>query len=283
VCIERMLRQMNTRVDRAPKGMRRNVENETTWSKNQKTINWQVEWIRLGGGGKVLSKAMCTKPIGDFYAALREEERKKSLSDEERKAEKKRKAEESKQKQAKKIKSDGHGDFDFMINLMTSTILQDPQTTSWNFTPTYSPIPSARGSPLQLTSKAPMYDFKLYLLRPYTKSCFPKVLVPLDPAKPLSRILRFRIVLEFPTIYVLENGSETLLEQFMLEKDFCAATGQVAPHDSDEEMDGAKNEEDDDNTEDEEDEDEETTSSSGSDSDEDMEDGEVLALVQDET
>ena len=282
VCIERMLKQMNTRVERAPKGMRRNVENQTSWSKNQRTINWQVEWIRLDGAGRVLSKAMGTKPIGDFYVLLREEERKKGLSEEERRTEKKRKADESKQRLAKKMKSDSHRDVNLITNSMTLSTLQDPQTAAWNLEPTYSPIPSSKESLPPSISIAPVYDFKLYLLRPHTPSSFPKVLVPLDPAKPLSRLLRWRIVLEFPTIYIQENISDTLSDKFLLEKDFCAAKpGEVAPQDSDEEMDVTYNQEEDeeDDTEDEEDEDEEaeeTTSSSGSDSDEDMEDEEII-------
>ena len=279
VCIERMLRQMNTRVERAPKGMSRNVENKTSWSRNHRTINWQVEWI-LMEGGRVLSKMLGTKPIGDCYVALREELRRRGLSEEERRAEKKRKANDTKQRQAKRMKSDGHGNVDLLTDIESISNLQDPQTTAWNLKPAYFPIPGARELSQQPLSVAHPHEFKLYLLRPHTPSSFPKVLVPLDPAKPLSRILRWRIVLEFPTIYVQINTSEPLSDKFMTEKDFCTAKpGETAPQDSDEDVDSTDDEEDsEDDAEDDGDEDKqdvETTSSSGSDSDEYMEDGEI--------
>lgn len=90
----------------APKGMRRNLENETSWSKGQKSIHWQVEWIREGDAGRILGKAMGKTPIGEVYGAILEAERKRSLSEEDLRLEKKRRAgDRAAQLQAKKLKA----------------------------------------------------------------------------------------------------------------------------------------------------------------------------------
>ncbi|KAB8294039.1 hypothetical protein EYC80_009497 [Monilinia laxa] len=255
--ITKMLQSSGITVAKAPSGMSRNLENTSSWSKSQKCMNWQVEWIReADAGGRILNKSIEKWPISDIYSLLLEEQRRKNMSPEEKAAEKKRKAEESKERQAKKIKSD-----EGLLDISPLSLFQDP-TGAWNIIldqPTLSnttKLESQSFTPRKLASK-----YQFYLHRPKTRSSYPKVLVPIDPTQSLCKVLENRTVLEFPTIYVFE--SKELPQTFMLEKAYIAATGDGPAQES----------------ESEESEDDDTTSSSDSSSDEDedteMEDGEV--------
>jgi len=256
-CINRILKAYKIRVYRAPKGMKRNVENSTTWSKKQKDINWQVEWIRDGNPSRLLAKALGFKAVVKAYSEIYEADRKLNLTDEELRMEKKRKAGQVKERYAKRAKLECERELD-----MTYTPrLQNPKTSAWNVMQTGYVIGEAE----QDEVPAWMTALHFYLHRPNTPSTFPKVLVPLDSSKPLLYQLRKRELLEFPTIYVREQ--DTLPENCMLEMDFLKATGKRL-NNSDEASSSSEEESDDDDT-----------STSGSDSSEDegseMEEGEI--------
>lgn len=215
--IERTLLSMGTVVHRAPKGMQRNRENGTSWSKGSRCIHWQVEWMVDNGQRKVLNKVIGNNLIGEVYLAILDEERMSKMTGQEKRAERKRKADELKQQISKIARTDGPGE-----DLTPIPALQDPETGAWSLSP--FPIPDvAPGDPLKHTISLSQH---LYLLRPRTPSSFPKVLVPLDPSKSLDQQLKRRAVLEFPTIFVLDSGPQDLPGQFMLEHTYITATGQ---------------------------------------------------------
>ena len=263
VQIQRALNRMGTVVERAPKGIQRNRENGTTWSRNQKCIHWQVEWICAGELGRSLGKAIGKNPIGEVYMSFVEERRKLKMTDEEKRVEKKRKAVGLKRRLTKKAKSD-----EPPPDPTPTPMLQDPETGSWSFTSGIS-IQEMAHEELTAPEPTPSLSHHLYLLRPHIPSSFPKVLCPLEPSKSLDHHLQRRVLLEFPTIYVLESRPEDLPEQFMLEGHYLAETGQK-PLDvdmggglsEDEEMASTGNEDE--------------TSSSESNEDEEMEDGEIV-------
>lgn len=58
-----------------------------------------------------------------------------------------------------------------------------------------------------------------YLLRPSTESSS-RVLIPRKPGNTLTEAIRDEVVLEYPTIYVLPKGPESLPDGFILEKDY---------------------------------------------------------------
>jgi len=249
-CIHRILRAYKIRVFRAPKGMRRNVENTTSWSRKSRSINWQVEWIREGASERLLAKALGHRNLGHVFAEIMEEERKVHLTANERKTEKKRRAEQNKERYAKRLKLERQNELD----MTTISRLQNTQTGAWRDIPSYS-----------LTgpddSEAAGANLHFFLHRPNTPSSFAKVLVPLDHSRPLLDQLRKRELNEFPTIYVQEH--DTLPEHCMLEKDFLKATG-LPPINPDESSSSEEPSGDDD------------TSTSGSDSsDVEMEEGEI--------
>lgn len=220
-CIKAMLKMMGTRVHRAPKGMQRNAVNGTSWSKNNRQINWQVEWMRNAGTTRQLGKVLNHKSIAYHYDEWYEEDRRSRMTEEERRALKKRKAVEIKDRATKRARHNSNLPTDLTI----SSRLQDPGTGAWRFdspsssqtnlTPAFSPDTYCR-----------INNHQLYLLRPLTSSKFPKILVPIEPNQPLSEILQKRDVVEFPTIYVFEEPIASLPVGFMLEEEYLVATGQ---------------------------------------------------------
>ncbi|KAH8816240.1 hypothetical protein F5884DRAFT_775503 [Xylogone sp. PMI_703] len=277
--------EMEIRVRAAPKQMKRNAENATNWSKNQKCVNWTVEWVQVREGSaatRILSKTLDRHPIGSVFADLLEEERRKGLNEEERRLEKKRKAEEIKARGTKKAKMEV-----VAANVCSAcavAAMQDPANNSWSLVPA-SMLGSATAATTSSTSadtqhsssssQSEQQHLSFYLHRPCTPSSFPKVLIPIDASQPLSQLLRKRLVLEFPTVYVFDNREiDRLPEEFMPESEYMEAVGERAAP--------PENEESDTETSGEEGESESETSSSGSSSDEDedegMEDGEVDEL-----
>jgi box C/D snoRNA protein 1 len=264
VCIARTLRDMKCKVITAPKGMRRNKENTSGWNRKHGTIHWQVEWMRGEPLERTLYRVLGNHAIGTAYDLMCEEERILKLSPEEKRADKKRKAAEFNAVQARKVKK-ARREKRHMREMSTTTVLQDPEHGTWSLTPAYTPIPeiSQEDSP-EPEPPIPPRNYHLYLHRPLTPSSFPKVLVALDPDKPLAELLKKREVLEFPTIYVLDDPPEDLPEKFMLETHYLAAMGKAGGEDSDSDVDDSS--------------DEDSSDSSGSDedSDESVEEGEIL-------
>jgi hypothetical protein len=217
--------------------------------------------MREGPTGRTLYRALGNKAIGEVYDAMCEEERKMGMSNEEKRAEKKRKADENKAILGKKARSGAS----YIPELTAIPLLQDPEKGTWSFTPAHTLIPDI----LQAESPEPepairQWNYHLYLHRPLTPSSFPKVLIPLDPAKCLTELLRKREVLEFPTIYVLDSRPADLPEKFMLEKHYLAAIGKAPVENSDTDTDMSDSSED-----------ESSSSSSDEDSDVSMEEGEI--------
>lgn len=253
-CIDRVLKAYKIRVFRAPAGMKRNVENTTSWSKRQRDIHWQVEWIRGGEPGRLLEKALGFKTLGKAYAEVHELARRANLTEEGVRMEKKRKAEQIKERHTKRVKLEHERELD-----MTSMPrLQNTRTSAWDSL--------WHDTTVFWQDELPSWimDVQFYLHRPNTPSKYPKVLIPLDSTKPLLDQLRNQELLEFPTIYIQEKGA--LPEHSMLEKDYLKATGQqvVSPAD-----DSSSSEEEDDDTS--------TSGSDTSDQDEDsdVEEGEI--------
>ncbi|CAG8973807.1 hypothetical protein HYALB_00005552 [Hymenoscyphus albidus] len=231
MAIDKCLKSMGIRVVRAPEGMNCRKENTTNWSKNQRCINWQVEYFREESKERFLARAMGNKPLGGCYDEACEMEKRANLTPEELKVLKKRKAEQQKQREkaGKRVKLSNAEASNLPIT--AEPILQDPRTSTWNIS---VEAESENSEPPAQDKPTYSQDKKFYLLRPYTPSSMPKVLVPLDASKPLSELLKRRLVLEYPTIYVFHQITP-LPEDFMLEKDFLRKTGQPAFDSSDDE------------------------------------------------
>jgi len=141
-----------------------------------------------------------------------------AMTPQELSAAKKRKANEIEHAKRKRVRLEKK----YRPRLDSVPILQDSEKGTWSFTPAYLSVPDTSQDAIPEPGPA-IRSYHLYLHRPLTPSSFPKVLVPLDANKNLAELLRAREVLEFPTIYVLDNRPEDLPKKFMLEKKYLAA------------------------------------------------------------
>lgn len=221
--LSRAIERAGVIVDRAPKGMKRSKDNSTNLSKHVKCINWQVEWVK-DDGSRILGKVLEKIPIGEAYAALIEEQRRANMTDAEKKQDKKRKADEIK-RQAKKAKISPGSDL-----LIQRSTMQNPESSAWDQDvgpdfedaepkSTLATDTEPAGLSSQNTYEAYL-GFYFYLHRPYTPSSHPRVVIPLQSSESLSTLLRNRVVLEFPTIYVIPCSPTSLPDNFMLEDDY---------------------------------------------------------------
>lgn len=227
-CINTKLKMMGTKVHEAPKGMKRNTENETTWSKRNREIFWQVEWMREAGTTRCLRKILANKSIGFYYDEWQEEDRRLRMSKEEKTIDKKRKATEHKQRLGKRVKTESMAKTD----LSTVSRLQNFATGAWDVEVSSS-LRTNITLPFSAEAYCRKYDHQLFLLRPLTSSKYSRVLVPIDPTKSLGDILRRRDVVEFPTIYVFEEAIGDVPDGFMTEERFLKVTGQAGGEKSD--------------------------------------------------
>jgi hypothetical protein len=266
-CIARQLREMECNVITAPKGMRRNKENTSSWNRRHGIIHWQVEWMRGECPERTLYRVLGTHAIGKAYDLICEEERMINMTPEEKRADKKRKAGEFKAAQARKAKK-ARLEKKHIPELSTTSVLQDPERGTWDFTPVYMSLQDVSQEAPEPEPEIPQRNYHLYLHRPLTPSSFPKVLIPLDPDKSLTDLLRKREVLEFPTIYVLDSPPEDLPNKFILEVHYLVAIGgKVTGEESDSDTDMSDSSDDDSD---------DSNSSSDEDSDESMEEGEIV-------
>jgi len=275
--IQRSLQQTQTTVQRAPRGMIRNLENETTWSRSHKCINWQVEWLREDDAGRVLAKVNGNVPIGEQYAEIMRLEGRTGgdgkPTEEQRVGEKRKRASLSaKGRAAKQRKLDMQNPLPSSYVKTVNAALQDPKSTAWNVM-SISQIPQETATAAAPKATLPS-SVRLFLLRPQTPSNLPKVLVPIDPLSTLDVLLRQRTVLEFPTIYVFVKESNETPGGFMIEEDFFAATGQAYIPKT---LKAAEELQNDENASDSSQ--ESDTSDSGSDSDEPLEEEEVVPKI----
>ncbi|MCJ1433401.1 hypothetical protein MMC27_002761 [Xylographa pallens] len=199
VNLRQALEKSGVVVERAPAGMKRSLQNKTSWNKNQRCISWTVEWItndnttHLGTSPETLTPSQAfARHTGEAPPT-----KKRKLS----------------QKQKKKEPS--------ATALVPKPDMDEPSPPQLP-PPTGSPPPSA--SPTSPPAPHPP-SFYLHIPNPPTPSSNP-TLLPLSPAQPLSTLLRGRLVREFPTIYVLNLSTEGLpREKYTLQRD---VAGEVA-------------------------------------------------------
>ncbi|KAI9836440.1 MAG: hypothetical protein M1819_001471 [Sarea resinae] len=208
VNVQKALERTRVIIERAPKGMSREKMNKTNWNKRQKCLSWTVEWID-GDGQSYLSNVLESSLLPQAYQRFLTE----------------------KQPSRKKRKLDTYG---------------EPHTSSGPNTGTVEPAHSASGQPIAALDHADAVEdpssggasFKtdntgldkadtldlpqryFYLLRAHTTAPS-RVLIPLSPTSSLSDCLRDQVVLEFPTIYALQQSPTSLPEGFILDSEYC--------------------------------------------------------------
>jgi hypothetical protein len=224
--LEETFQRARVVVDRAPKGMKRAVTNTTNFSRNQKCLNWQVEWVL--DRERWLGKMLESEKIGVAYQRCLQEKKRESLTEEEKKGEKKRKAREiSERGREKRAKLEVAAAA--LPALMSPALLQKGDGT-WSIGISSSNLPHlANVLKIPGLPSQPVVDPNLhfYLHRPYTPAHLPTVLIPLSASEPLSIQLQNHTVLEYPTIYVLDTDPNHLPSEYMLEDIFLGGKPKV--------------------------------------------------------
>ncbi|KAH0545552.1 hypothetical protein FGG08_000383 [Glutinoglossum americanum] len=181
--MKRSIENCGVIVEMAPKGIQRAKENLTHWNKKQRCLAWTVEWI-YGDGQRSLCTALESLSIEAGYSRLKGGSQPTS---------------------SKKRKLDHAGELETTPNTdeveTAALTLTEPQRET------------------ETENNSPPVEYHFYLLRPRTPSPL-RVLIPLSKTNTLSASLKDRVVLEFPTIYVLSEPPSALPEGFILESQY---------------------------------------------------------------
>lgn len=204
-------------VEKAPPGMQRSKDNTSRVYHGK--ISWQIEWI-TDDGKHMLGRIGEKIPLGEGY----EEILRKSSG---LPSEKRRNPDDLKREDSAKRRKI----IDDMARskpIEAASYLQNPKSARWNVQSSNSihpgqflKLPKETSINLPREKVVPFQSqYYFYLLRPSTPACQPKVVAPLDSTDTLSKLLRNRVVLEFPTIYVSKNRPAKMPKCFMMEASY---------------------------------------------------------------
>ncbi|EFY88403.1 hypothetical protein J3458_021881 [Metarhizium acridum] len=188
------LKRLNVQIVCAPLGMARQRENSTTLNRRTGRINWQVEWLVVGGEKETvrsLSKVMDDVPLFQAYSAILEEKVRAETG--------------SRKQRAWEVQSWTDSRWNLGLDCM-----QDPVDGKW----TSFPGGRIEDWPAE-KEKVQRQQFRFFLAGPLTRSDMPTQVTALEAGDCLRDILANTRVLEFPTIYVLKHG-DTLPPRFVL-------------------------------------------------------------------
>ncbi|KAL8732515.1 MAG: hypothetical protein Q9166_002729 [cf. Caloplaca sp. 2 TL-2023] len=222
VPLENAIKQCRIVVDRAPKGMSRQKQNETHWDRRAKRIIWTVEWVHKNGNREI-GRCPDTEPLNAAYTklvtpkALTKAEEVASL---ERPPKKKRKQNRPASKPAFVAPIIPPKDMPSRESPTSATVPQQ-SSTDQEVTTALMQDSSQQEPPLpspKVEQPAPP-QLHFYLLLPSTPTSY-RVLIPLAPHETLTTALTDRLVLEFPTIYALKQPPDKLPTGFMTEEQY---------------------------------------------------------------
>ncbi|KAL6235249.1 hypothetical protein BDW75DRAFT_144572 [Aspergillus navahoensis] len=224
--------EARVRVIKAPKGMSRAKMNGSRWHPKQKCLQWTIEWMTDNGTKRMncAETATVAEAYDRAFPLTREERQLLRAQDststpELEPATTQESAKESTQDTRKEVEPDTNAEptppqpqpqpqsgSDIPVSGSTSETAQQPTTAADSLSTNNQPTPAQDTAPAsQPTSTSPSTgtpsahrNVFFYIHRPRTVTKYP-VLTPLSPETTLTAALRDRVVLEFPTIYVLRS------------------------------------------------------------------------------
>ncbi|KAI1330690.1 hypothetical protein F5Y16DRAFT_340443 [Xylariaceae sp. FL0255] len=202
------LRQLGMHVSSMPYGMSRAKENQTSWNKRTRTINWQVEWVIFesntptasSGSSKstrVLHKALDQTPLHIAFADALEYHRMREMKEGQRQEEKKRRRQQQ----------------------YVAQRPQDASTSRWHSAayPVQCQTTSAWLEPSDNIIQHNAQNYRFFFLKPKTPSREAQRLVPLDAKDGLATVLPGQEIVEFPTIYAIPASVDSIGEGYVFE------------------------------------------------------------------
>ncbi|GAD93129.1 HIT finger domain protein [Paecilomyces variotii No. 5] len=234
-------------VVRAPRGMSRNKENMSRWHPKHKCLSWTVEWI-ASDGQKIRRNCSETCTIAEAYDRIWPPPKEEKQVHDAHAADftphtvvdagiQAQQAHEDGPGKPLEQPKDGEASQDIDKDDTQDTLLPEtepPQTTAAEIS---QPESDTQNQPRSLSAPVTYRGFYFYLHRPRTATK-QTVLIPLQPSDTLTTSLRNRMVLEFPTLYVLLQSPQELSQsqkdkeeevadcQFLLEEDYLRIYGQ---------------------------------------------------------
>ncbi|KAK5632599.1 hypothetical protein RRF57_008313 [Xylaria bambusicola] len=195
------MRDLGIHVSSVPYGMTRFKENQTSWNRRTKTINWQVEWLLFedsqSSPKRILHKTLDETALHVAFPDAVENDRQRHLTDYERAEEKKLR----KQLFFGQRPQDSTGMWQ-----ASSRPVQNQTDSSWRNSTDIDDIYASKSK------------YRFLLLRPRNQPREPRRLVPLNSSEGLASLLPGQEIVEFPTIYVLSAGTSTLGEGYIIEE-----------------------------------------------------------------
>ena len=200
------LRVLNVRILRAPTGMARHRENQTSLNKKSGNVNWQIEWLTFGPKeegnntgaaprtiSRELLKVLDDVPIFQAHKSLQTQRAMRGMSKQQ-------------QKTMRERESQGASESKFVNGA------EEPNETNLEGQVTQHIINGEEkkmeegAAPQDLKGSPSQFDF--FTGPPLTRSGHSSKITRLKPDDCLRNILANTEVLEFPSIYVLELGGQ---------------------------------------------------------------------------
>jgi hypothetical protein len=185
---------------KAPAGMSRALQNKSKWDNRHKCLLWTVEWI-LDNGSNVLGNCQETRTIREAFAN----------------AVGKRKM---RNQQSPAVKT------------TVSAQYLEPKSASESQQDNFS-------NPAALTEPASNVEHHFYLHRPNLPSNV-RCVIPLMSDATIKDVMLDKVLVEFPTIFVLSISKEKLQEPFITEEEYIKQHGNVVSETSNFKMAGNK-------------------------------------------
>lgn len=175
------MQERGATVLRAPPGMSRALQNKSRWDNRHKCVVWTVEWI-FENGDKIYGNCQESRTVTEALANAVGSRKMQRLQARSAKAT-------SSTRDADPCKADTEGQAKHSLDLAADA-------------------ESASNSALHF-----------YLHRPNLPSNV-KCLIPLQPHATVKDVTRDRVLVEFPTIFVLSISKERLQKPFVTEEDY---------------------------------------------------------------
>ncbi|KAM4059842.1 zinc finger domain-containing protein [Hirsutella rhossiliensis] len=192
------LRQLNIQITRAPQGMARQRENNTTFNRRSGGINWQVEWLVLGdedqGPGTDQEKGPMTRCLSKVLEDVPLYQAYQAVQDDRARAGRKKGLRSGRREEAQRLS-------DSKWNPVASSA-QDPLTGHWVC---YDGADIGDSWPREI-DEAQRRQFRFFLGGPPTGSNLATAIAALEPTDCLRDILANTRLLEYPTLYVFKAG-----------------------------------------------------------------------------
>jgi hypothetical protein len=219
--VRRRLRVHDIQVRQMPRGMSRQRENKTAWNRRTNTVNWQVEWLVLGGTDgldvsiprqdeahvfRVLHKSLDETPIFqafadslDWYRAGTKRAHAENDDDESSSLAPPKKRRKGPGKRGRACELDMAGQSPEWTTWPPSEYaFQNTITGAWDLTSSTSSLPVGKAEQV-----AALVKWQFFLSKAWPLPVGDKELIPLSSTESLVSALRGRTVVEFPSIYIL--------------------------------------------------------------------------------